>query len=216
MHKKNSIAYWAIRLWYSVPFRLLGVPLALLPIIPGLMALGVTNEWAVRWYSLAYLFTLTMMMAFNDFEQLIKIGRYPNGTKIPESELPRGTTVKQVLVLRTDAKMATGKMVAQGAHASMAAILNKSFTIFGFRIFWQDKWTREWLSGRFTKISLRAQSEDELKSIYESAKAAGIPCSYIVDSGLTVFKGVPTPTAVAVGPACSTAIDQITGSLKVL
>lgn len=197
-------------------FRLFGVPLFLFPIIPGLIALGVTHEWAVRWYSLAYLFTLVMMLAFNDFEQLIKIGLYPNGQKIPESELPRATAVKQVLVLRTDAKMATGKMVAQGAHASMAAILNKSFTIFGFRVFWQDKWTRAWLSGRFTKISLRAQSEDELKSIYESAKAAGIPCSYIVDSGLTVFKGVPTPTAVAVGPACSTAIDQITGSLKVL
>ena len=34
------------------------------------------------------------------------------------------TTFKQVIVIRKDLNMRKGKMVAQGAHASMAAILN--------------------------------------------------------------------------------------------
>ena len=49
-----------------------------------------------------------------------------------------------------------------------------------------------------------------------TAKLAGLPCSLIRDAGLTEFAGVPTLTAVAVGPAELSKVDAITSHLKLL
>lgn len=135
---------------------------------------------------------------------------------------------KQVIVLRKDLNMRKGKMVAQGAHASMAAILNlgNTFDVIGDddqptqRMFEIDLLGRpsvwDWLTGKFKKITVSVNSEAELKSVYDKAVFAGLPCSYIIDSGLTEFNGVPTPTAVAVGPGLDDEIDRITGELPLL
>ena len=74
----------------------------------------------------------------------------------------------------------------------------------------------EWLNGSFTKIVVYVNSEQELLDIYEKAKDAKLPCSLIQDSGFTEFHGVPTYTAVAVGPWWSEAVDEITGDLPLL
>ena len=73
-----------------------------------------------------------------------------------------------------------------------------------------------WLSGRFTKVVVRVDSEAELLEVYQKAKDAGLPCSLIQDSGATEFHGVPTYTAVAIGPDEAEKIDAITGQLKLL
>jgi PTH2 family peptidyl-tRNA hydrolase len=116
------------------------------------------------------------------------------------------TEMKQVIVLRKDLNMRKGKMVAQGAHASMKATL--------------ENLTRPevvaWLAGAFTKIAVSVDSEDELKQVYENAKQKGLICSLILDAGLTEFDGVPTYTAVAVGPALRNKVDEVTGHLKLL
>ena len=52
--------------------------------------------------------------------------------------------------------------------------------------------------------------------IYQQAKDKGLPCSLIVDAGLTEFNGIPTKTCIAIGPAYSKYIDPITGHLKLL
>jgi len=52
--------------------------------------------------------------------------------------------------------------------------------------------------------------------IHSAAEIAGLPCSLIQDAGFTEFNGVPTYTAVAIGPAQATEIDKITGLLKLL
>ena len=129
---------------------------------------------------------------------------------------------KQVIVLRKDLNMRKGKMVAQGAHASMAAILNQGVyrqaegaTVFELRLP-QDSATARWLQGRFKKICVGVNSEDELLSLHEQALAAGLPCALIQDSGLTEFGGVATYTALAVGPADPAALDAITGKLGLL
>lgn len=130
---------------------------------------------------------------------------------------------KQVIVVRKDLNMRKGKMVAQGAHASMAAILNqgkyKQTTIGGpvnrFELSMSAEMA-DWLLGRFTKICVSVDSEEQLKDIYQQAKDAGLVCSIIQDAGLTEFGGVPTYTTVAIGPAEAEEIDKITGSLKLL
>lgn len=116
---------------------------------------------------------------------------------------------KQVIVLRKDLNMRKGKMCAMAAHASLDAILRDGKLKKNADI-------DAWLEGRFTKICVSVDSEEELLEIYMKAKAQKLNCSLITDAGLTEFHGIPTKTAVAVGPGKPEAIDKITGNLKLL
>ena len=127
--------------------------------------------------------------------------------------------VKQVIVLRKDLNMRKGKMIAQGAHASMAVFLNRG-QVKGYSDdryeFYLTEDMKEWLGVNFAKICVGVDGKDELFDIYDKAMLAKIPCSLIQDAGLTEFDGNPTYTAVAIGPAQNEAIDRITGKLKLL
>jgi peptidyl-tRNA hydrolase, PTH2 family len=123
---------------------------------------------------------------------------------------------KQVIILRKDLNMRKGKMAAQAAHASMAAILNQGMYDDSIFTLVLDERIKPWLSGKFKKIVVSVNSENELKQVYEQAKAAGLITAYIVDSGLTEFGGVPTPTAVAVGPDTEEKVNAICGNLSLL
>lgn len=112
--------------------------------------------------------------------------------------------LKQVIVLRTDLKMRRGKEIAQGAHASQLVGLK----------FRRNPFYRMWLDGRFTKVAVGIESEAELKDLYNRAWLAEVPCSIIQDGGKTEFKGVPTFTAVAVGPGDPEVVKQLTQHLK--
>lgn len=50
--------------------------------------------------------------------------------------------------------------------------------------------------------------------VYDEAKAAGCLTYLVTDSGKTEFDGVPTHTAIAIGPNQVEQIDAITGGLK--
>lgn len=112
--------------------------------------------------------------------------------------------MKQAIVLRTDLKMRRGKEISQGAHASMKATLENL----------QHPDVVEWLSGTFAKIALGCGSEDEMIELEKRAKEAGLITALIVDAGRTEFNGVPTMTALAVGPAGDEKVNEITGHLK--
>src|SRR5271154_4527153 len=113
---------------------------------------------------------------------------------------------KQVLVLRKDLNMRKGKMVAQGSHASSKEFFDRfekvseteTTVTYQFTV---TKEENEWIEGRFTKVCVGADSEQELLAIYEKAKASGVASALIQDAGLTEFGGVPTYTAVGIGPA---------------
>jgi peptidyl-tRNA hydrolase, PTH2 family len=125
--------------------------------------------------------------------------------------------VKQVIVMRKDLGMRKGKMIAQGAHASLKVLLDHASLTDDALVIPLDAATREWLvSGRVTKVCVSVDSESQLDAVIEQARAAGVPCALIVDSGRTEFHGVPTKTCCAVGPAPADAVDQITGSLPLL
>ena len=128
------------------------------------------------------------------------------------------TEAKQVIVMRKDLNMRRGKQIAQGAHASMKAILDWGINESeGLLIdLPPDSPLENWINGRFTKVCVSVDSESELDEIYNKAKEAGLICSMIVDAGLTEFNGVPTKTCCAIGPEWPEDIDKITGHLKLL
>ena len=78
---------------------------------------------------------------------------------------------KQVIVVRKDLKMRMGKVAAQSAHASMGALLNYSVQMYEgqLSINIEKPPVREWLEGRFTKVCVYVESEQELFEIYQRA-----------------------------------------------
>lgn len=112
--------------------------------------------------------------------------------------------------------MRQGKAVSQGSHAALAAALSRSYIQDNELRIPLDADVGPWLLGRFTKTVVHVPDEATLLNIFEQAKAAGLPCSLIQDAGLTEFKGIPTYTAVAVGPALKETVDRITGELPLL
>lgn len=129
---------------------------------------------------------------------------------------------KQVLVIRKDLNMRKGKLAAQASHASTGAVLpreNAQVEDLGdcVRVSWVlTRPQFEWFMDLSTKIVVSVNSEAELMEIYRKAQEAGLPCVLIQDRGFTEFGGVPTHTAVGVGPAPQPQVDAITGSLPLL
>lgn len=123
---------------------------------------------------------------------------------------------KQVIVMRKDLNMRKGKMVAQGAHASLKVFLDRARLDAQACAIPLTEAMHAWLGGRFTKVCVGVGSEAELDAVVAAAAAAGVPCARVVDAGHTEFHGVPTPTCCAVGPAWADEVDAITGALPLL
>lgn len=120
--------------------------------------------------------------------------------------------MKQVIILRKDLNMRKGKMVAQGAHASIEAM----FAAMEHHTEWHNAWYSSDEVGRMKKIVVSVNSEDELKAVLHKAFVVDLPRAIIQDAGLTEFGGIPTYTAVAIGPAPDEMIDPITKDLPLL
>jgi PTH2 family peptidyl-tRNA hydrolase len=130
---------------------------------------------------------------------------------------------KQVIVLRKDLNMRKGKMCAQAAHASMKVFFDRlraeaigTTSLVNYSWWTRSEAEKTWVEGLFTKIVVGVDSEGELLSVYENAMTKGLLCSLVQDSGTTEFGGVPTYTAVAVGPDLAEKVDEVTGGLKLL
>lgn len=120
--------------------------------------------------------------------------------------------------MRKDLGMRKGKMIAQGAHASLkvlldAGTLDDTATSYAIDV---TPAMATWLAGRFTKVCVSVDSELALDAIVASARAAGVACALIIDAGHTEFRGVPTKTCCAIGPAWVDHVDAITGGLPLL
>lgn len=123
---------------------------------------------------------------------------------------------KQVLVMRKFKNQRTGKFVAQGAHASLGALLsiakfdaNKNQLIIPLH----NPFVESWLKGMFRKITVYVDTAEEILELFEQAKALGLPCALIEDNGLTEYNGVKTITALGIGPGDPALIDTLTGNL---
>ena len=114
--------------------------------------------------------------------------------------------MKQVIVMRKDLNMRKGKMIAQGAHASVTAVCS----------YLRAADIETWLEDGQTKICVYVESEKELLEVWQRAVEAKVIRAIITDSGKTEFHGVATKTCIAVGPADPEIIDKITGGLPLL
>jgi PTH2 family peptidyl-tRNA hydrolase len=112
--------------------------------------------------------------------------------------------------------MRKGKMVAQGAHASLRVVLQTGALDGARYSISVTEPMAAWLTGRFTKVCVGVESEAALDDVMARATAAGVPCALITDAGQTEFHGVPTKTCCAVGPAWAEDVDAITGALTLL
>ena len=128
--------------------------------------------------------------------------------------------VKQVIVMRTqypDGKGGTtgirkGKLIAQGSHASMAFMSHYLRQMLqGQSLPEIPQAVQDWINGSFAKVVLQADDEQTLLDIQKACEEAGVMCYLITDSGFTEFHGVPTNTAIAIGPDYSDRIDALTG-----
>lgn len=128
---------------------------------------------------------------------------------------------KMVIVMRKDLNMRKGKMIAQGAHASLG-IFSNLFDQFSSKIYLHhyhldvSPVMHDWLQDSYRKICVGCNSAEELLEIKRKAVEANIPCVVIEDNGLTEFKGVKTMTCLTLGPGYDDEIDKITGHLKLL
>lgn len=135
--------------------------------------------------------------------------------------------IKQIIVIRTKypdgnggtKKLRTGKLISQAAHASMAFMSNKlrinmpgsEHTQSRTVVLSEEQCI--WLDGMFTKICVYVESLEELLDVYKNALEADLTTHLITDKGLTEFGGIPTHTAVAIGPHYESKLKPITGHL---
>ena len=115
--------------------------------------------------------------------------------------------IKQVIVIRKDLKMGTGKIAAQASHASLASYLETLKT--------HPDLVKAWASEGQTKVVLKIKSQEEAEELKKKLKVANIPFKAIRDAGQTQ---VPpgTETAIGIGPYYIKDIDKITGELGLL
>jgi len=109
---------------------------------------------------------------------------------------------KQVIIIRNDLGMTTGKKCVQCCHASLGAYKKASKSII-----------KKWESEGQKKVVLEVNSKKELLNLFERAKKEKIPCFLVEDAGLTELKP-GTVTALGIGPEDEKKLDKISGSLK--
>jgi len=125
--------------------------------------------------------------------------------------------VKQVIVMRKDLNMSKGKMVTQGAHASIAFLTNKMKDNLSNpeALWWVNlsQAEKEWVYGTFFKVCVGVDSKKELLDIGYNAVMLGLSVKYIEE---TTGFDEPTVTCIAIGPDYSSKIDPVTKHLKLL
>jgi peptidyl-tRNA hydrolase len=112
--------------------------------------------------------------------------------------------MKQVIVVNEALRLPRGKLSAQVAHASVAALLVAAHDDL-----------RHWLEEGMPKVVLRADDETQLLDLERQATDAGLPAVLIRDAGRTVV-APGTATCLGIGPANDAAIDALTGTLHLV
>jgi len=115
--------------------------------------------------------------------------------------------LKQVIVVRRDLKMGTGKTAVQVAHASVLGAENVKSK--------HRRWFDAWFEEGQAKIAVKVKSLEELMKVKKHAENLDLPVAQVDDRGLTQLPP-GTTTCIAIGPAPSELIDKVTKDLKLL
>ena len=120
---------------------------------------------------------------------------------------------KQVVLVRKDLNMSTGKIAAQVSHASVYPLLGLIFNTTN--ILSMDAFETWYDDSEMNTIVLAVNSEEELLELHRRAYKAGLPTYLVHDAGRTEVEP-GTTTVCSIGPALSNDIDKITGDLPLL
>lgn len=105
--------------------------------------------------------------------------------------------------------MASGKLASQAGHAYLGSF-------FAAQQLWPDIAADYQSQAPGTKVCLKGRLSAILRA-HEQAKAEGIPCFLVIDSGCSnFFAGEPTVTALGLGPARKEQVQHITGRFSLL
>src|ERR671939_40606 len=114
---------------------------------------------------------------------------------------------KQVIIVRRDLKMGSGKIAAQVAHAAVMG---------GERVKASRKeWFNSWFRAGQAKVVVKVKNIEELMDVRIQAEKMNLPVVQVQDSGLTQIPS-GTITCIGIGPAPSQLIDKVTFELKLL
>lgn len=114
---------------------------------------------------------------------------------------------KQVIVVRRDLGMGTGKIAAQVAHAAVMGV-EKTKT-------YKRAWFDAWFDSGQAKVVVKVKGMEKLREVKERAENLRLPVVQVQDSGLTQIPP-GTTTCVGIGPAPADLIDKVTNDLKLL
>jgi peptidyl-tRNA hydrolase len=130
---------------------------------------------------------------------------------------------KQVILVRKDLLMSTGKTSAQVGHAAMLFLINKfmihnnvnkqhNFSQAEFKWCFPDNFMSEkdWIYGGMKKIILGVEDLKELLTIIDFADKINLYTNVVHDEGLNCI------TCGAIGPDYDHIIDPVTNHLKLL
>jgi PTH2 family peptidyl-tRNA hydrolase len=118
--------------------------------------------------------------------------------------------IKQTIIIRKDLNLSKGRLVTQGAHASIAFLTD---LIKEYNPLQLTEVQKEWVYGTFFKVCVGVDSEKELLDIGYNAVMLGLSVKYIEETG---GFDKPTVTCIAIGPDYSSVIDPVTKHLKLL
>ncbi len=114
---------------------------------------------------------------------------------------------KQVIVVRKDLGMGTGKLAAQVAHAAVMAVeITKMRNI---------NWFNSWFNAGQAKVVVKVQTLQELYELRKHAESLHLAVAEVQDRGLTQSPA-GTITCIGIGPGPSGLIDKVTDHLKLL
>jgi len=115
--------------------------------------------------------------------------------------------IKQVIVVRKDLEMGTGKIAAQVGHACVlgAEHVRKS----------KPDWYKEWINAGQEKVVVKVTSLEQLEQVKKHAISLDLPLSEVTDAGHTQI-APGTVTCISIGPAPEITIDKVTKDLKLL
>ncbi|KAI3427923.1 hypothetical protein D9Q98_006315 [Chlorella vulgaris] len=116
--------------------------------------------------------------------------------------------LKMVLVVNGELRMGKGKIGAQCAHAAVGAVERLHERS-------QTAALQQWEMHGQPKICLLAPSTQALRELASQAAARSLPTFVVQDAGRTQV-AAGSRTVLAIGPATKSAIDQVTGHLKLL
>ena len=115
--------------------------------------------------------------------------------------------IKQVIIIRKDLKMGTGKIAAQASHASLMSYMETEKK--------HKDVVESWLSEGGTKVVVKVNTIEEFEDMKKKLRAAGLPFKVVKDAGQTQIPP-GTETAIGIGPYYTADIDKITGKLSLL